>query len=99
MPNFLTFISTKSVCNVFKPKRFKLHCPTLILNGVPMEYVTNVKYLGFMFTSERMTLICKRNKQQLTHAITQSCVKMLFRKFCTSYYGPYLIVRYEETLY
>ena len=50
--NSLTFNSTKSVCIVFKPKRFKLHCPTMTLNSVPMEYVTDVKYLGFMFTSD-----------------------------------------------
>ena len=24
----------------------------MTLNGVPMEYVTNAKYLGFMFTSD-----------------------------------------------
>ena len=50
--NSLKFNSTKSVCIVFKLKIFKLHCPTMTLNGVPMEYVTNVKYLGFMFTSD-----------------------------------------------
>ena len=44
--NSLTFNSTKSVCIVFKPKRFKLHCPTMTLNSVPMEYVTDVTYLG-----------------------------------------------------
>ena len=43
----LTLNSTKSVCIVFKPKRFKLHCPTMTLNGVPMEYVTNAKVRRF----------------------------------------------------
>ena len=50
--NSLTFNPTKSVCIVFKPTRFKLHYPNMILNGVPMEYVDNVKYLGFMIASE-----------------------------------------------
>ena len=44
LQNSLTLNPTKSVCIVFKPKRFPLHCPTMTLNGVPIDYVTNVKY-------------------------------------------------------
>ena len=40
--NSLTFYSTKSVCIAFKPDTFNLHCPTMTLIGVLMEYVTHI---------------------------------------------------------
>ena len=50
--NSLTFNPTKSVCVVFKPKKFKLYCPPMVLNAAPLPYVDSVKYLGFMFTPD-----------------------------------------------
>ena len=99
--NSLTFNSTKSVCIVFKPKRFKLHCPTMTLNSVPMEYITDVKYLGFMFTSDSKddvdmqkqlrTFYARSNTILRQFAKCDESVKLeLFRSFCTCYYCPYL---------
>ena len=48
--NSLTFNPTKSVCVVFKPEKFKLYCPPMVLNAAPLPYVDSVKYLRFMFT-------------------------------------------------
>ena len=48
----LIFNPTKSVCVVFKPKKFKLYCPPMVLNAAPLPYVDSVKYLGFMFTTD-----------------------------------------------
>ena len=50
--NSLTFNPTKSVCVVFKPKKFKLYCPPMVLNAAPLPYVDSVKYLRFMFTPD-----------------------------------------------
>ena len=38
---------------VFKPNRFKLHCPAVDLNGNIIEYVEKTKYLGYMFTNDK----------------------------------------------
>ena len=40
--NSLTFNPTKSVCVVFKPKKFKLYCPPMVLNAAPLPYVDSV---------------------------------------------------------
>ena len=38
---------------VFKPNRFKLHCPAVDLNGNIIEYVEKTKDLGYMFTNDK----------------------------------------------
>ena len=99
--NSLTFNSTKSVCIVFKPKRFKLHCPTMTLNSVSMEYVTDVKYLGFMFTSDSKDDVDMQKQLRTFYAHSNTILRQfakcdesvkleLFRSFCTCYYCPYL---------
>ena len=40
--NSSRFYPTKSVCIAFNPKMFTLHCPTMTLNDVFMEYETNI---------------------------------------------------------
>ena len=45
--NSLTFNITKSVCVVFKPKKFKLYFPSVVVNAAPLPYVDSVKYSGF----------------------------------------------------
>ena len=42
--NSLTFNPTKSVCVVFKPKKFKLYmyCPPMVLNAAPLPYVDSI---------------------------------------------------------
>ena len=50
--NSLTFNPTKSICIVFKHRKFKLYCPSMGQNVVSIFYPDSVKYLGFMFTLE-----------------------------------------------
>ena len=66
----------------------------MTLNGVPMEYVTDVKYLGFMFTSEFKDDVDMQ--KQLRNFLRQfaKCDKSVkvkpFKSFRTWYYCPSL---------
>ena len=97
--NSLTFNPTKSV--VFKPKKFKLYCPPIALNAVPLPYVDSVKYLGFMFTPDSKddvdmqrqlrTFYARSNTVLCQFAKCDESVKLvLFSSFCSCYYCPYL---------
>ena len=46
----IVFNAKKSLCVVFKPKRFKLTCPVVSLAGTPIPNITSVKYLGVILT-------------------------------------------------
>ena len=50
--NSLTFNPSKSICRVFKLRKFKLYCPIMALSSVLILYADSVKYLGFMFTPD-----------------------------------------------
>ena len=41
----------KSVCIVYKPKKYKLFCPSVNIGSEPLRFVTETKYLGFTFCS------------------------------------------------
>ena len=99
--NSLTFNPTKSVCVVFKPKKFKLYCPPMILNAAPLPYVDSVKYLGYMFTSDPKddvdmqkqlrTFYARSNTILRQFAKCDESVKLvLFGSFCSCYYCLYL---------
>ena len=51
--NNLTFNSSKSFCMVFKPRLYKLSCPTFYMNTERMDYMDSIKYLGFTFSSAK----------------------------------------------
>ena len=46
--NDLLFNRSKSVCMVVKPRGRNVSTPLMYLNGVALEYVDSVKYLGVM---------------------------------------------------
>ena len=71
--NSLTFNPTKSVCVVFKPKKFKLYCPPMALSVASLPYVDSVKYLRFMFTM----LTCKGNRELSMLVVTPFYVNLL----------------------
>ena len=50
-----TFNSAKTFCMFFKPRLYKLFCPTLYMGKVQLDYVDNAKYmyLGFTFCSSK----------------------------------------------
>ena len=45
------FNPLKSVCIVYKPKNYKLFCPSVNIGSEPLRFVTETKYLGFTFCS------------------------------------------------
>ena len=51
--NNLTFNSSKSFCMVFKPRLYKLSCPTFYMNNEKLDYTDSIKYLSFTFSSDK----------------------------------------------
>ena len=47
--NDIMFNPVKSLCVTFKPKNSKLSCPSVRLDSNILEYISQTKYLGFMF--------------------------------------------------
>ena len=46
-------LSSKSFCMVFKPRLYKLSCPTFYMNTERLDYTDIIKYLGFTFSSDK----------------------------------------------
>ena len=103
--NSLTFNPTKSVCVVFKPKNFKLDCPPMVLNAVPLPYmyVDSVKYLGFMFNPDSKVDVDMQRQMRTFYARSntilhqfakcdESVKLVLFGSFCSCYYYPYAMI-------
>ena len=38
---------------VFKPRLYKLSCPTFYINNGRLDYTDSIKYLGFTFSSDK----------------------------------------------
>ena len=66
-----------------------------------MEYVTNVKYLGFMFTSDSIDDVDMQKQLRTFYARSNTILRQFakcdesvklepFGSFCTCYYCPYL---------
>ena len=53
MQNSLSFNFSKSFCMVFKPRLFKLSCPSLYMSTEKLEYTNRTKYLRFTFNSDK----------------------------------------------
>ena len=51
--NDLIYNHLKSVCMVFKPRRFKLYCPTVAIGDECLKYVVTFKYLRFVFSENK----------------------------------------------
>ena len=49
--NHIMFSPVKSVCVTFKPKNSKLSCRNVRLDSNILEYISETKYLGFMFNT------------------------------------------------
>ena len=49
--NDIMFNLVKSVCVTFKPKNSKLSCPSVRLDRNTLEYISQTKYLDFMFNT------------------------------------------------
>ena len=49
--NDIMFNQKKSQCVVFKPDKFKLSSPEIVLDGSSLNYVDDIKYLGVVLNN------------------------------------------------
>ena len=108
LQNNLTFNSSKSFCMVFKPRLYKLSCPTFYMNNEKLDYTDSIKYLGFTFSSDKKddndmlrqmrTLYTKSNRLlRLFHCCSIDVKLALFRSYCTCFYCPFLWTHYKKS--
>ena len=106
--NDLIYNPLKSVCMVFKPRRFKLYCPTVAIGDECLKYVDTFKYLGFVFSENKKddadmlrqlrSLYAKANRiTRMFHYCTVDVKLLLIKSYCTSFYCGYLRSDYKAS--
>ena len=91
----------KSVCMVFKPKRYKLFCPSMKLHGNSLEYVSVFKYLGYHFSEDfkddndilRQIRNFYARSNTLLRDFAQCSISIklkLFKAYCINFYCAYM---------
>ena len=106
--NYLSMFNlVKSVCVTFKHKNSKLSYPTVRLESNILEYISQTKYLGFMFNTNAQddedmlrqvhTLYIRSNNLLRTFHYCSTDVKLkLFKSYSTSFYCCYLWTAYKK---
>ena len=108
--NDLIYNPLKSVCMVFKPRRFKLYCPTVAIGDECLKYVDTFKYLGFVFSENKKddadmlrqlrSLYAKANRiTRMFHYCTVDVKLLLIKFYCTSFYCGYLWCDYKASTF
>ena len=108
--NDLIYNPLKSVCMVFKPRRFKLYCPTVAIGDECLKYVDSFKYLGFVFSENKKddadmlrqlrSLYAKANRiTRMFHYCTVDVKLLLIKSYCTSFYCGYLWSDYKASTF
>ena len=108
LQNNLTFNSSNSFCMVFKPRLYKLSCPTFYMNNEKLDYTDSIKYLDFTFSSDKKDdndmlrqmriLYTKSNRLlRLFHCCSTDVKLTLFRSYCTCFYCPFLWTHYKKS--
>ena len=106
----IVFNAKKSYCVVFKPKRYKLKCPTVSLAGRVIPNLNSVKYLGVILTDNLQDdeEIMKQIRSLYAHGnvllrkfgLCSSEVKQqLFHSYCANFYCCSLWTSYNKTTY
>ena len=106
--NDLIYNPLNSVCMVFKPRRFKLYCPTVAIGDECLKYVDSFKYLGFVFSENKKddadmlrqlrSLYAKANRiTRMFHYCTVDVKLLLIKSYCTSFYCGYLWSDYKAS--
>lgn len=110
MEHDIIFNSSKSVCMVTKPKRYRLNIPCMYLGDTLINYVEHVKYLG-VFIADSLSDdkdIMRQVRSLYARANTllrkfYNCsyeVKLtLFQSYCVNMYCPYLWTQYTVRSY
>ena len=104
------FNPVKSVCVTFKPMHSKLSCPGVRLDCNILKYISQTKYLGFMFNTnaqddedmlrQMRTLYIRSSKLLRTFHYCTTDVKLeLFKSYCTSFYCGYLWTAYKKSTF
>ena len=104
------FSQKKSQCVVYKPDKFKLSSPEIVLDGSSLNYVDDIKYLGVILNN-----LCRDDsdmKRYFRSFYTKSytiirkfhnCsldVKLtLFRTYCLPSYCCHLWLRYKNSTF
>ena len=106
----LTYNAIKSVCMVFKPKHYKLHCPAVYLGTDKLLYNENVKYLGVTLTSDCCDNIDIKQHTRKLYARVNSILHkfsrcslsvkiQLFQSYCTNFYCAPLWSTYSSQVF
>ena len=108
--NDIVFNSLESVYIVFRPKRYKLFCPTIYLHLDRLNRIPETKYLGYLLSEDQSddediakqmrTLYIRSNKLLRLFSYCTIDVKMeLFRSYCSSLYCCSLWSDYRKVSY
>ena len=108
--NDIMFNQKKSQCVVFKPDKFKLSSPEIVLDGSSLNYVDDIKYLGVVLNN-----LCRDDSDMKRHLRSfyaksytiirkfHNCsldVKLtLFRAYCLPSYCCHLWFRYKNSTF
>ena len=93
----LNFNATK-YCVAVTPKLYKLALPLLHINHLPISYAGSIKYLGYIFSSDKCDdaemlrqmrlLYCRSNRLiGMFYKCSQNVFIKLSRSFCTTLIG------------
>ena len=95
---------------VFKPRCFKLYCPTVAIGDECLKSVDTFKYLGFVFSENKKddadmlrqlrSLYAKSNRiARMFHYCTVDVKLLLIISYCTSFYCGYLWSDYKASTF
>ena len=72
----------KAVCMAFKPRRFKLYCPTVAIGDECLKYVDTFKYLGFVFSENKKDDADMLRQLRLSNLVVDMCGVEGKRRLC-----------------
>ena len=73
--NNLSFNSSNSFCMVFKPRLYKLSCPTFSMNTERLDYTDSIKYLNSLLLNYAEWLLGFNSSSESGLTYSSKCVK------------------------
>ena len=89
--NDILFNPLKYVCIVYKPKNYKLCCPSVNIGSEPLRFVNETKYLGFTYYARSNRIL-----RMFSHCSIDVKI-VLFNIYCTPLYCSYLWTEYKKS--
>ena len=104
----VNFNSVKSKCVIFKDTKVYVGNPVFVLNGTPLEVVSNIKYLGMIICNDLSDdmelsnmyrkLCCRSNMLSRKFNLCSVSIKNeLFRVYCSSIYGIAVLSKFKKS--